>query len=104
MDLEVVDNPHEHRYELRGDGEVVGRAIYSLRPGLIAFTHTEVDSRLEGQGAGSKLARAALDDARDKELAVLPFCEFINGWIEHHPEYTELVPDELREHFGLVAG
>ena len=104
MDLEVADNPDEHRYEARADDAVLGFAAYRLRPGLIAFTHTEVDPKLEGQGAGAKLARGALDDARERGLAVLPFCPFINGWIERHPEYTELVPDEFREHFGLVAG
>ena len=104
MELEVADNPQEHRYEIRADGEVLGLAAYRLRPGLIAFTHTQIDPRLEGHGAGSTLAREALDDARGKGLAVLPFCPFIAGWIERHPEYTELVPDEFREHFGLVAG
>ena len=104
MELEFADNPAEHRYEVRADGAVLGLAAYRLRPGLIAFTHTQIDPRLEGHGAGSQLARTALDDAREKELAVLPFCPFISGWIERHPEYTELVPDEYREHFGLVAG
>ena len=104
MELAVTDDPPESRYELRADGEVMGIAAYRLRPGLIAFTHTEVDPRLEGRGAGSRLAREALDDARRRELAVLPFCPYINGWIERHPEYTELVPSEYREHFGLVGG
>jgi hypothetical protein len=103
MELDVRDDPPEHRYELLADGRVLGTAVYRLRPGLIAFTHTEVDARLEGQGAGSRLARGALDDARRRELAVLPFCPFINGWIERHPEYTDLVPEEYREHFGLVG-
>ncbi len=103
MELEVADNPHEHRYEIRADGAVLGLAAYRLRPGLIAFTHTQIDPRLEGHGAGSMLARAALDDARRRELAVLPFCPFVNGWIERHPEYTDLVPEPFRERFGLAS-
>jgi predicted GNAT family acetyltransferase len=103
MELEFADNPQEERYEVRGDGAVLGVAAYRLRPGLIAFIHTHVDPRLEGHGAGSKLARFALDDARRHELAVLPFCPFISGWIERHPEYSDLVPEEFRTRFGLAA-
>ena len=102
MDLAVADNPQEHRYEVRADGAVLGLAAYRLRPGLIVLTHTEVDPRLEGQGAGSKLARFALDDARRRQLAVLPYCPFMRGWIERHAEYADLVPEGLRGRFGLA--
>ena len=103
MELAVADNPQEHRYELRSDGAVLGLAAYRLRPGLIALTHTQVDPRLKGQGAGSKLTRFALEDARRRQLAVLPYCPFMRGWIERHAEYTDLVPEDLRARFGLAA-
>ncbi len=103
MKLTVRDDPAQERYELVADGVVVGIAAYRLRPGLIAFIHTEVDERLEGHGAGSTLARGALDDARARGLAVLPFCPFINGWIQRHPEYGDLVPAAQQSHFGLAA-
>lgn len=103
MDLQIVDNPDAERYELSADASVLGIAAYKLRPGLIAFVHTEVDERVEGHGAGSRLARFALDDARARGLAVLPFCPFINGWIGRHPEYADLVPAQQRGQFGLAA-
>jgi len=62
-----------------------------------------VDPRLEGHGAGSLLARFALDDARRRGLAVLPFCPFMSGWIERHPEFADLVPEALRGQFGLAG-
>jgi uncharacterized protein len=37
-------------------------AEYQLTNDLIVFTHTAVDAAYEGQGIGSALARAALDD------------------------------------------
>lgn len=99
----VTDNPGEARYEIRVEGELLGFVAYRLRPGLIALTHTQIDPRLEGHGAGSRLARAALDDARARGLAVLPFCPFIDGWIARHAEYVDLVPAQLREHFDLAG-
>ena len=101
MDPHVADNPDASRYEITLDGEVAGFAQYGVRPGLIAFVHTEIADGHEGEGLGSKLIRAALDDARSRGLHVLPFCPFVNGYIERHPEYADLVPAEHRERFGV---
>jgi predicted GNAT family acetyltransferase len=70
----VVDVPDASRYELRLDGRLIGLAAYRRRNGRIAFTHTEVDEALEGRGFGSRLAAAALDDARRHGLEVVPLC------------------------------
>ena len=101
MDSVVRDNPDENRYEIRVDGQLAGFIQYRSRPGLLAFIHTEVDPAFEGKGVGSALAKGALDDTRTREVEVLPFCPFINEYIRRHPDYTELVPAEYREQFGL---
>ena len=101
MEIEVVHNEAEHRYEIRADGELAGVTVYRERPGLVAFMHTEVDPDLEGHGVGSQLIRSALDDARERKVQVLPFCPFVNGFIERHAEYADLVPAEHRPRFGL---
>jgi predicted GNAT family acetyltransferase len=91
-DVETSNNPRETRYEARIDGELAGFAEYQLTDRLVVFTHTEVDERFEGQGVGSALARAALDDVRaDGSRQVLPLCAFIKGWIGKHPDYQDLV-------------
>ena len=99
--IEVADAPDRERYELSIDGEVVGYCTYRARPGLIAFVHTEVDERLQGRGLANRLIRFALEDARTRGLAVLPFCPFVNAFIERHREFEALVPDTYREQFGL---
>jgi uncharacterized protein len=73
---------------------------YRRRPGLIAFTHTLIDPRFEGQGLASRLVRTALSEARAAGLAVLP--SFVRGYIaEHSEEYLDLVPGDLRDTFEL---
>ena len=99
--IEVADNPDESRYEIRVDGELAGFSQYRQRPAGLAFVHTEIDDRFEGQGLGGRLVSFALDDARKRGLAVLPFCPFVKGYIERHPEYLDLVPAEKRGDFGL---
>lgn len=99
--IEVTDNANESRYEVHFDGELAGFTQYRQRPAGLAFVHTEIDDRFEGQGLGSKLVSHALDDARKRGLGVLPFCPFVRSYIERHPEYLDLVPVEKRESFGL---
>jgi predicted GNAT family acetyltransferase len=100
-EIAIRDAPDEQRYEIRADGELAGFAQYRAKPGQIAFTHTEVDDRFEGQGLASKLVAFALGDARERGLAVLPFCPFVKGYIQRHREYLALVPAGRRGEFGL---
>jgi predicted GNAT family acetyltransferase len=99
--ITIADDPGAHRYEARVGDELAGFVQYRRRPGLIAFIHTEVDARYEGRGLASALIAGALDAARETGTAVLPFCPFVNGFVQRHREYVELVPAEHRGRFGL---
>jgi uncharacterized protein len=99
--IEVADAPGRERYELSVDGEVVGFTAYRARPGLIAFLHTELEERVQGRGLGDRLIRFALEDARARDLEVLPFCPFVKAFIERHREFEALVPENYREQFEL---
>ena len=99
--IEVADAPERNQYELSVDGEVVAYCSYRARPGLIALFHTEVDERFGGRGLADRLIRFALEDARARGLEVLPFCPFVNAFIERNREFEALVPDAYREQFGL---
>jgi uncharacterized protein len=90
-EAEVVNVPEAHRYELLLDGERIGELAYRRRNDRVAFTHTNVNPAYEGRGFGSRLAEAALDDARRQGLAVVPLCPFIAWYIEQHPEHGDLV-------------
>jgi uncharacterized protein len=100
---EFVDARDRSRFEIRVDGEVAGFTEYRRRPGLIAFIHTLIDPRFEGQGLGSELVRTALSQARSEALSVLPFCPFVRSYIARHTEYLDLVPEDARAKFDLPA-
>ena len=99
----VVDVPERSRFEVLVDGEIAGFTEYRRRPGLIAFIHTLIDPRFEGQGLGSQLVRTALSEARSDRLSVLPFCPFVRSYIAGHTEYLDLVPEPMRAQFELPA-
>ena len=99
----VVDNPEAGRFEVLVDGEVAGFAEYRRTTSAVAFTHTVIDPAFEGRGLGSVLARGALDATREAGAPVLPFCPFIRGYIQRHPDYLDLVPEGRRAEFSLAA-
>ncbi len=97
----VADNPAASRYELRVDGELAGFITYHINGETISLIHTEVDPGFEGRGLAGRLARYSLDDARKRQLAVLPFCPYVQSWIKRHPEYADLVPQDRRAEFDF---
>jgi predicted GNAT family acetyltransferase len=101
MDLEVADNPDKARFEILADGELAGFAQYHLSGDEIAFTHTQIDDRFRGQGIASWLVQLSLDAARERHRTVLPYCPFVRDWITGHREYTDLLPPDRRQQFGL---
>ncbi len=99
--ITIADNADRERYEIRVDGKLAGFVKYGLRPSSIELIHTEINDEFEGRGLGSRLISFALDDARERGLAVLPSCPFVNDYIQRHRQYVDLVPEGRREDFGL---
>jgi uncharacterized protein len=93
--VEFRDDPENHRYLATSNGEIAALAVYHIRNDRYLFVHTEVRPGYEGEGVGSDLARFALDDARARGVSIVPVCPFIAGWMERHPEYQDLVDQEI---------
>jgi predicted GNAT family acetyltransferase len=86
----VRDNKAQHRFEMSiGDDTAV--AYYSLTPGVITFTHTEVPTALRGHGIASRLIRGVLETARAQGLKVVPRCSFVAAYMNQHPEFNDLL-------------
>ncbi len=90
----ITRNDRAGRYELRDkSGEVLGFAEFQAVGDTVLLPHTVVEPGHGGEGLGSQLARYALDDIRAQGKKVVPACAFIAGFIDKHPEYTDLVAD-----------
>ncbi|ROS26092.1 GNAT family N-acetyltransferase [Cellulomonas sp. PhB150] len=93
MTVHVTDVPDEQRYEARDEsGELMGVSYYDVVGSTVAFTHTEVDERFEGQGVAGALTRFALDAVREQgDRTVAPLCPYVKGWIARHEDYQDLL-------------
>jgi predicted GNAT family acetyltransferase len=94
----VTDVPERERFEARDDADALaGVLTYQLTGAVIAYTHTKVEPEFEGQGAGSALVRAAMDDARARGRTVVPICPFLSKWLEGHHDYDGIVARSTRK-------
>lgn len=90
-EVTVVDNKERNRYEARVNGALAGVLSYTVENGVAVMPHTLVEPQFEGRGIGAKMAKTALDDARERGLKVAPRCWFVAGYIEKNPEYADLL-------------
>jgi predicted GNAT family acetyltransferase len=93
----VTELPERERFEARDEaGTLAGVVTYQMTLPIIVYTHTEVVPEFEGQGAGSALARAVMEDAKARGRTVVPMCPFLAGWLDKHPEYNAIVARSTR--------
>ena len=86
----IINNEQEKRFEWHEDG-ATAYIQYSFYKGDIAFMHTIVPPELQGKGAGSALAKYALEHAAAKRLKIMVYCPFVSAFIRKHPEYSYLI-------------
>jgi hypothetical protein len=93
--IEVRDAAERSRYEVLVDGQVAGFTHYQPYEGSLVFDHTVIHEQFAGQGLASTLIRGALGDVRAQQRRIVPLCEYVAGWLEKHPDHTDLVDREL---------
>lgn len=91
MDTHLVDNAVQSRFELWSEDQRLAHVEYRVEDDTMVLPHTEVEPGHDGEGLGARVARGALDAARERELTVQPDCTFVAGYIEKHPEYADLL-------------
>lgn len=92
----VSDNRDLSRYEAHLSQRILGIVEYDFDPSTnsIVLVHTEVLPDAEGMGVGSRLARGALEDVRERGLKVTVECEFIAAYLKRHRgEYDDILAD-----------
>ena len=78
--------PERQRFVLATGDSV---SVLAYRP----IGPTIVPPELRGRGVASRLARFALDYARQQGFKVAPTCPFVAAYVESHPEYRDLLAD-----------
>ena len=97
---DIRDNTDAHRYELDIEGKQAV-VTYNLSGQNLMITETLVPQALEGQGLASRLAKHVLEDAKARDLLILPVCPFFSSYLQKHPEHAEAVHPTYRGILGI---
>ncbi|MFG1658213.1 GNAT family N-acetyltransferase [Micromonospora chersina] len=101
-DLHVVNDERLGIYDaIVGDREVAGLTYNVAGDGRIVLLATSVIPEFRKQGIATELIRRVLDDVRVRGKTVTVRCPIVRTFIEHNPEYTDLID---REHPGATQG
>lgn len=81
--LEVIDVPERHRFEILDDGQSVGFCDYHENSdGTVTLPHTVIDPSRRGRGLGDVLVKAAVEELRSRGLAINATCWFVAEYLE----------------------
>lgn len=99
-DAAITDNAGRSRYVFPVGGDVAV-VTYNLSPPNLMITETLVPQALEGRGIASRLALYVIEDARARQLLILPVCPFFAAYFQKHPEHADVVHPTYRVILGL---
>jgi len=91
----VQHNEAAHRFEVRFPDGLAFLKYHYDGEGRLSLDHTEVPEAHQHHGVAGQLARAALDFAKERRLAVVPVCPYVIAYLNEHPELAPRVdPDQ----------
>ena len=95
--MEFLSNEVKMWLEDESGKEIAVLDYPEVRPGVVNFTHTEVDDCLRGQGVAGKITKAAADKMRADGLKAELSCSYSIKWFANHPEYADVLADPEAE-------
>ncbi|MBF8188151.1 N-acetyltransferase [Nonomuraea sp. K274] len=112
---EVIDDPHAPAFDFQvvndekigiyeaiaGDREIAGLPYNVASDNRLVLLATSVFPEFRKQGIGTELIRRVLDDVRAQGKTVTIMCPVVRRFIEHNPEYTDLIDPK---HPGVTKG
>ncbi|WP_206068416.1 GNAT family N-acetyltransferase [Nonomuraea composti] len=102
FDFTVVNDENAGIYEaILDDREIAGLPYDAAGDDRLVLLATSVFPKYRKQGIATELIRRVLDDVRAQGKTVTIMCPVVRAFIDHNPEYTDLVDPE---HPGVAKG
>jgi len=87
------------RYVARANGKPEAELTYSIvHAHMIIVDHTGVPDEWRNMGVGKALVQRVVEDARARNIQIVPLCPFAKALIGKHPEWQDVL--RSRSHNG----
>jgi uncharacterized protein len=86
-----------HRFNISVEGHRAGFVEFTDRGDQRIFTHTEVADEFGGRGLATILIDQALQVTRDAGLRIVALCPMVEGFVEKHHEFADVVDPVSRD-------
>jgi predicted GNAT family acetyltransferase len=111
----VIDDPHASAFDFHlvkdekagiyqaivGNTEIAGLTYDLAGDKRLVLLATTVLPEFRKKGVATELIRRVLDDVRTQEKTVTIMCPIVRTFIEHNPEYADLIDPQ---HPGVTNG
>ena len=102
FDFAVVNDEKAGIYQaIAGDREIAGLPYNVAGDDRLVLLATSVFPEFREQGIATELIRRVLDDVRAQGKTVTIMCPIVRSFIEHNPEYADLIDPK---HPGVTKG
>jgi predicted GNAT family acetyltransferase len=102
FDFAVVNDEKAGIYDaIIGDREIAGLTYNAAGDDRLVLLAASVYPEFRKQGIATELIRRVLDDVRVQGKTVTILCPIVRTFIEHNPEYADLIDPE---HPGVTRG
>jgi predicted GNAT family acetyltransferase len=96
MSLIIAHDKENNQFIAEVEGKI-SHLKYTVSPDgkILDYMSTYVPPELRGRQIAGQLAKFALDYAKENDYRVIPSCSFVQAYIQGHPEYQDLVVEEV---------
>lgn len=72
------------------EGKEIGKLTFSVNGNVWSIEHTFVDKNYGGQGIAKKLVKITVDEAKKRDIKIIPVCSYVKKEFEKNDEYKEV--------------
>lgn len=89
--MELIHVEDQSKWLALNDEVQIGELVYEIADGKLTIVHTEIDAYYRGNKFAEELVLAAVHQARDNNLTVVPACSFAVTVFERYPEERDVL-------------
>lgn len=89
--MELIHVADQSKWLALNDEVQIGELLYEIADGKLTITFTEVEAYYRGNKIAEELVLAAIKQARESQLKVVPACSFAVTVFERYPDERDIL-------------